>query len=120
MMMWERNEVGPVLIRVGKHLTLTNICNQRNGGLKTTRKSKQTKTVQKSKQTKAWKERDEEETNALRRAFLHNIERGVGAQKYDVVREQQNFPILNDRQIPQISSQVNNLIKKHKKKQQEN
>ena len=57
----------------------------------------------------------DEEKNALQKAFFHNISRGVGAQKGDIVRAQQNFPILNGRQIRQIASQVNNLIKKRKK-----
>ena len=76
-------------------------------------------TQKKSKPTKTWKKWTDEEREALGKAFFHNISRGVGALKVDIVRAQQNFPILNGRQIPQISSQVNNMIKK-RKKQQEN
>ena len=83
---------------------------QGRGLKKTTQKSKE-----KSKQTKTWRKWTEEEKKALQRAFCHNIIRGVGAQKVDILRAQENFPILNGRQIPQISSQVNNMIKKRNK-----
>ena len=93
---------------VGCHEFLCNLFHilslfQRKGLKKTTQKRK------------TWKRWTDAEKDALKRAFILNISRGVSAQKADVLKAQHNFPTLNGRPVAQITSQVNNLIRKKKK-----